>query len=171
MIEASTVGPFEPIYTFVDRVTGENVVIAARRLEQWCVARRAEGALEIVRVPVTRAQATKIIAAGSVSRAWCEEMIVQPLYALLALPPIIFALAEDGSDDVMLVDGHHRYVVFAALGIAEIKAHILSPAQWSAFRIIGLDTITAEELREMPIVKLDCDRPRAQRGEEEKECP
>lgn len=159
MIDVMTMGRWETIYTYVERETGENTNIAVGRLAAWVEEQRARNAIEVVNVPLTSAFVAKLIREQSVSQVWCAQMLCDMTIEKIAkMPPIIFLLdgtmGANGAPNGMLADGHHRYVVFAALGMPHIAAVTLAPAQWEPFRISGLDDVTDAQLRDMPVVKV-----------------
>ena len=156
MIEASEMQRFEAIYSFVAS-DGTNTHIASKRLERWTQEHARE--LEVGLVACERELAQSFVREDSVAVRWCEQMldsIKERKLTFEDFPPIIFAKdggETEGRPDVMLVDGHHRYVVHALIGCQFIKAICLEVHQWEPFRIIGLRDQTAEQLRRAPIIK------------------
>jgi hypothetical protein len=56
----------------------------------------------------------------------------------------------DEIPDVMLVDGHHRYVRAAIEKCGSILAWLLTEDQWRPFQIPNMPKITKEELAALP---------------------
>lgn len=146
MLEAKDMSPREGIYTFIDN-EGNNVNIASERLYQWCCAARPEMVLVPVEPRIARKfQEDNVIDMTRVIELACRKY----------LDPIIFAKCEtstNGGPDVMLVDGHHRYALAAAMRLSVIPAYVLEPAQWHPFRVKDLIPITQDQLRDIPITK------------------
>lgn len=149
MIDGTTLGPREPIYTFI-AWDGTNIHIHSSRLRTWCLEHRKD--LEIVGVPVDRNLAHRFLTENVASRERVKELMLRND----ALDPIIFCKDNtftEGRPDVMLVDGHHRFVLYAALEIPFIPSFFLDYAAWQPFRIVNIPPIDHEALRAMPITK------------------
>lgn len=146
MLSASDLKPFETLYTFVAN-DGTNTHIAAERLRQWCLAAPN---LEIFEVPVEKRIAEGFIKRNIVSYANCVRLVTHQ-----HLNPLIYAKTgtfTEGRPDVMLVDGHHRYVYAAAAGRRTFPAFILEEAEWHPFRVAGALNLTQEELEAVPVL-------------------
>ena len=142
--------PLEGIYTFVAR-SGENVNIASERLFRWTTQHAST--LDVHLVPVKQRLARQFQRDNVVSKARVMELIFR---FEEGITPLIFAKdgnMTNGAPDVMLVDGHHRYVLCAALGIREAPAYLLEREQWEPFRIIGMEDISEDELRAVPVMR------------------
>lgn len=136
---------FDPVYTFVAD-DGTNTHIAVRPLREFCFT----SGLEVFQAPVEAKIANMLLRENSVSPARLRELVGREL------DPIIYAkdgTSTDGAPDVMLVDGHHRYVLAAAAKMPYILAYFLEESQWRPFEIKSplLDT-TREALIATPIL-------------------
>ena len=71
------------------------------------------------------------------------------------LDPVIYCEDgfTDGIPDVMLVDGHHRYVLAAALKRPAIEAVLVLKEFWKPFQIVGLVDVSAGLLKAIPVHK------------------
>ncbi len=142
--------PLEPIYTFVEKTTGKNVNIASERLRQWTLTQD----LEQVLVPVNAPLAQTFVRDNIVSRQRLVELMTRNAMGE-EFAPILFAKdggSTNGAPDVMLIDGHHRLVIAAALGRPFILSQVLEECHWRPFEIAGLPDITDEELKAIPIL-------------------
>jgi hypothetical protein len=142
--------PFEPIYSFVAS-DGTNTHIASARLRVWCLEQTT---LERVYVPVEQQLAAQFISENIVSGTRVGQLVRTLPSRVEDWEPLIFAKdgqTTRGRPDVMLVDGHHRYVLAALASVAPL-AWVLEPEQWRPFQIADYITLTQEELREMPIL-------------------
>lgn len=140
--------PFEPIYTFVAH-NGQNTHVAAKRIRDWCLETQPERFV----VPVEQKLAAQFLRENAVLPARLKELMK---FGKDGLPsdmkdwePLIFC--QDGGyseerPDVLLVDGHHRYAVAAALGAPTILAWCLTQEQWRPFEIVGLHEYSQQEL-------------------------
>lgn len=152
MIDGRTLPLFEPIYTFVAK-DGTNTNVASNRLRLWCAAHKHD--LEVVGTPVNLEQAKNYIRIHSASPKRVWELIDRAANGQ-TFDPIIYghdgSFADDnGGPNVILIDGHHRYVLYAALNIRIIPSYILTPTQWEQFIITNLPDITAEQLEAIPL--------------------
>lgn len=143
--------PLEAIYTFVAH-DGTNTHVAAKRLRDWCVRTQPERFV----VPVDRALAESFIRDNAVLPARIKQLMAKNGLPdnMLNWEPVIFCQdgGAEGRPDVMLVDGHHRYVVAAAIKSPNILAWCLTEEQWRPFEIVGLHEYTAQELIDEPII-------------------
>ena len=138
-----------PIYTFVGD-DGENVVIDAPALRDWCI----ETEPEIYDTPVQ----DNLLAQFIWDKAVREERVIEMLEArdedsTAFTDPVIMVktgTVTEGAPDVLLVDGHHRYALAIMEGATLIGCHVLVPEQWEPFRIHGMPTLTKDELRRAP---------------------
>jgi hypothetical protein len=147
------------IYTFVTP-DGTNIHIDSTALREWCLSTPP---LEVFNVPVHEEQARRLVEVDkAVSLTRLSELFDKGTQALRDHPgqepfdPLIFCKdgkTTDGAPDVMLVDGHHRYVLLAMMRIPFFPAYVLSPSEWQPFQLHGLPSYTAEELRNTPILK------------------
>lgn len=153
MIEAKTLGPLDPVFTHV-LPDGTNINIHSGRLRDWCAGRK----LPISLVPVETATAIRFIRENIVDTMHLHYLAREIKARRLQPDPII--LCKDGGftngrPDVLFVDGHHRYVIAAAIHLSAIPAYLLEVEQWKPFQVSGLPDLTHNELRDMPTTKLD----------------
>jgi len=156
MIPVKTMGPFENVFTHVDR-EGGNIHIAVDRVIKW-----AENAgLEKVYAPIETEMAIKYIDENSVSLNWVNSMLASVLKdpeSITRIPPIIYAQhgndGPNGEPSHFLLDGHHRYVMFAKVHLHCIGAYLLSQEQWRPFEISGMDDISRSDLVAAPVIKI-----------------
>ena len=157
MIDINTMNdPFENVFTYVGE-DGENIQLATDRAIKW-----ASGAnLESVYVPVETEMAMKYIKENSVSLTWCNSILAGLLKdpeSVNRLPPVIYAQhgndGPNGEPSHFLLDGHHRYVTFAKIGLPAIKAYLLSQEQWRPFQISGMEEVSREALVSAPCIKI-----------------
>lgn len=145
MLKARDLDPKEPIYTFVDN-DGSNVHIASERLRKWTLTQK----LETFLVPMNFKLAQRFLLDNV-----ADPMRVIQLLAKKQLDPVIFCktgTTTNGFPDVMLVDGHHRYVLAWKLQMHYIPAYTLEQHQWRPFEIEGCLDLTQEQLTAMPIL-------------------
>jgi hypothetical protein len=142
MIKASELELMEMVYSFVSD-DGENIHIATTRLLAWC----EENEPEIVVTPIEAKVAVQFIQERAVSRERCAWFLS---HREELVKPIIVGEADRawrGSQVLhYLIDGHHRYVVYATLRIPLIKTHILTRDIWTQFQISGIPDISKEQL-------------------------
>jgi hypothetical protein len=145
MIDPITLGPFEPVFTFVAN-DGENVTIHSGRLRDKVLRSK----LEVVLTSIDKEIANSYIENNCVRMDRVKELEKRK-----NLDPIIYC--EDGFTngvpDVMLVDGHHRYVMAMFVGLKEIPSVICPKEFWKPFQVAELDKITAEQLKAIPVLK------------------
>jgi|SRR5882762_3416074 len=136
-------GPLEPIYTWVNPKTGENLNVASERLRLFTLD--PSSGLSVVYTAVSYNQAMEF---------WRNKTIdlhhVLQLKAKRRLDPIIYI--EDRDGDHLLVDGRHRYALIALSGLDMIPSFILKPKEWERFRIVGLKPLTEQQLRDQPLI-------------------
>ena len=140
--------PGTPIYSFVAR-DGKNTHIDSEKLRLWCKENRER--LEVVNTPVSEKMANSFVDENVVDIAHVVRVMM-----MRKLDPVIYCKDGGGTrdrPDVMLVDGHHRYVAAAVHNLRMIPAYVLEPEQWRDFEIIGLPDMTEEELRAAPVCK------------------
>lgn len=136
------------IYSFVDAETGENVHISAVHLTRWLV----ETKHEVVYTPVQQALLQTFVDDNAISPSALERLIVH-LARGYEVEPIVYCMTgtfTDGRPDVMLVDGRHRYALFALRRAPVIPSYLVERKDWEPFRIEGLKDLTAQELRMIP---------------------
>lgn len=146
--------PFEPIYSFVERATGQNVHIASTRLRTWCLEHASE--IEVLAVPVSRALAKSFLELNAILPQRANELLATLPEDMEQWEPLIYAhdgsFGDNGGPNVMLVDGHHRYYAAAQIGAPFILGWMLTTAQWEPFRITGLHEYTEQQLVDEPII-------------------
>ena len=119
------------IYTFV-KPDGPNVHIDSEGLRQWTLQAKPE----VVEVPIDREIALGFLRDNVIS----SRRVMELMQGYTTLTPMIFAKdgtisVANGGPNVMLVDGHHRYACYAAVGLKFAPAHVLERAEWEPFRI------------------------------------
>lgn len=141
------------IYTFVAE-DGTNINIDVDALRAAIEREKPE----VFLVPLSAAEATKMVTAD---KAVSLDRVVELAHRDPAtLGPIVFCINADGdltdpanAPDVMLVDGHHRYVLWATLGLPECPAYVLPREMWQRFVLQGIPAVTQAELAEIPVAK------------------
>lgn len=155
MIPAHTLTPREPVYTFIERGTGRNITIATRPLREWLAA-PGPALIEQGDTPIDRDFALSFFRDNIVSRARITELMAHHAsHPNHTFDPIIYGhrgTYTNNAPDVMLIDGHHRYVIAALTRHTSIPAYLLTVAQWQQFEVIGLPDITEAQLRNTPII-------------------
>jgi hypothetical protein len=135
------------IYSFVAD-DGTNVHIDSELLRLWCILNKPE----IFWLPLRYELLDQFKNDNVIS----EERVIE-LSKRNNLDPIIMVkdgtIGNNGGPNVMLVDGHHRYVLACLRKQAHIAGHLLEVEQWRPFQIHWLRDITAEELRARPVTK------------------
>jgi hypothetical protein len=147
MLDAKQFKVGDPIYTFVDD-DGTNVHIASEQLRIWCIARDAAGELERFWTPTDLKLANKMLKDNTVLMNRVLALTPRHLET-----PIIYAKTNThtkGRPDVLLVDGHHRFVRACVEGRPFILAWVVERASWEEFQIDGLPSISQNLLRAMP---------------------
>lgn len=154
LTKADFTDPFEPIYTFVDGRTGENVHIASTRLRAWCIEHRAE--LEVQAIPVDKKLAASFQEKNAILPKRVHTLLAKLPEDMEQWEPIIYAhdgsFGSNGGPNVMLVDGHHRYFAAALIGAPFILGWFLTVPQWEPFKIEGLREYSEQELVDEPII-------------------
>lgn len=151
MIPATSLKPLDPIYTFVTP-QGVNYNIASGLLREWTLKAKPE----VYNVPINKELAKSFFSDNVVSRARIVQLLSEVKGGTRVLDPVIFAItdiASDGSANMMLVDGHHRYAVFAVVGLKYIPGHVLERKAWEPFQVEGIPDISKENLKAIPILK------------------
>lgn len=149
MLKASNYKPGDPIYTFVDN-SGRNYHIDSHKLRAWVITQN----LEIHSVPVSETIAGKMLADNSVSLSRVFQLADEAVARIRKFDPIIFCkigTKTNNKDDVILVDGHHRYMICALFKLETIPCHVLELSQWTPFQIEGCIDIDHATLRAMPV--------------------
>lgn len=137
--------PGDAIYTFIDE-HGVNTHIDSEKLREWCA--QYKDCLDVVDVPIDPKMAKSFLDENAITEAHLMEVA-----QLSKWDPLIickFGTYTNGAPDVMLVDGHHRYYLVAAIGGKSAPAYILEPVQWKPFQIEGRVPMTLEELKRTP---------------------
>ena len=137
------------IFTSVDQ-DGNNTNIDVTGLYAWCQANKPE----VFLLPMLPGLAGEYIGNKIVDLDRVKE-----LKRRRHLTPIIMCkdgtYGDDGAPNVLLVDGHHRYVLAALMERKHFKAHMLEEEQWRPFQLHGLPTMTQEQLLATPNRKRD----------------
>jgi hypothetical protein len=146
MIDEKTLGPLEPIFTFVSH-DGTNVNIHPGRLREEVLRKKPE----VIMTTVDKDIAYSYVENNCVSLYRVRELATRRT----SREPIIYCEDgfTDGIPDVMLVDGHHRYVLAATQGLTVIRSVLLLKEFWKPFQIIGTDKISAAFLKAIPVHK------------------
>lgn len=150
MLKASDYKPGDPIYTFVDN-KGKNYHIDSHKLREWVVN---QSDLEIQLVPVDDDKVNHMIKNNCVNINRVFQLADECVAGKRKLDPIIFCKTgtqTNSLDDVMLVDGHHRYTLCAMFKLETVPCILLEISQWSLFQIEGCIDIDHETLRAMPV--------------------
>jgi hypothetical protein len=140
--------PGTPVFTFV-APDGANTHVDAEKLREWCTAHRAE--LEVVDTPVNFKLGLSFLIENVIDLAHAERVM-----RMEKLDPIIYGVTgtgKNGRPDVILIDGHHRYFCAAVMGCKWIPSFVLAPFAWREFEIIGLPSVSEDQLRRMPTTK------------------
>lgn len=147
MIDGTTLPPTDQVYTWVAD-DGTNWHIHAERLRLWC---KAKPSLKVHLAPVDHQLARSFISDNIASM----ERVVELALRDDKLDPIIFCKRgtfTNGRPDVMLVDGHHRYVLASVMRSAVIPCYMIGTKQWEPFRIVNIPDYTRDELNAIPIL-------------------
>lgn len=161
MIPSSQLSLSEGIYTYVAK-SGENIDVASERLYRWTQARLDEMGDYFFFVPVDPNLALKFLHSKSVCPFRIQELVSRWGKAggsdserIKDFSPIIFGEFTDDNCSVLLIDGHHRYTVFALLKIPQIPSLILPRTAWEQFRVSMPRSLalTEAELRALPMKK------------------
>jgi hypothetical protein len=145
-IDGSKLPAGYPIYTFVGK-DGTNVHVDSGALRKWCLKTNREA----VRTPVDRVLAKSFVKNNAISKDRLLE-----LWHRTDLDPVIFCLDgnfTNGRPDGYLVDGHHRYALFAIRRQPIILAWFIHVGEWEQFKVINIKDLTEQELKDMPIQK------------------
>jgi hypothetical protein len=140
------------VYMFVGE-DGVNIHIDTPALRTWIKINTPK----IVYTPVETEMAETFFTENVVSKERIIEL-AKRFYTNGKEPdPVIFACdgtyGDNDGPNVMLVDGHHRYALAAALGIPHIKAYLIQVEQWKPFQIKDIPELTREALINMPPTK------------------
>ena len=149
MLKASDFKVGDAVYGFVDESTGENVHVASGQLREWCLKHQSE--LEVYTIPVLQEWAHQFINDNSVLMVRVMELVKNK-----STEPIIHAkwgTFTNGAPDVILVDGHHRYVAAAIRGDLLIESYLIERPIWEQFRIEGFAKLTQEQMKAIPVAK------------------
>jgi len=154
-LNAKDYPPGSSCFSFVAE-DGTNIHVDSERLRKWCAENRER--LKVVPTPIDKRIAKSFLHDNVVDAQHVERVL-----AMEALDPIIYGMtrteAPGEAPDVLLIDGHHRYVAGAVVGATTIAAYLLEPEQWEPFRIGGLPTLSKEQLMLAPI------KPRTPKGD------
>ena len=149
MLKASDYKIGDAIYTFVAD-NGENFNIDSERLRQWCLSNKPE----IFLVPLRRSLAREMVRNRTVSTERVKQLGLHYVATRKIPEPIIFC-KTNSRPDVILVDGHHRYVLAVVAKMPLIEAFALERHQWEPFRIHGLPAIDQDQLKDLPLKPRD----------------
>lgn len=137
------------VYTYVYDNTGENIHIDVPRLRKWCLRKRPQKFM----VQVDTNLAMEYVENNIVSNDRVKELLGRWRKNEKFDPIIIAKSGRSYGPDTYHVDGHHRYVVYAALEIPFIEGWVLPKESWKKYQIINIPTLSHEELRAQPILK------------------
>lgn len=148
-IDGSKLSPWEQIFTFV-APDGYNIHIHAPRLRQHLLATGHP----IVVVPVQPKLAQDYVRDNIVSPRRVLQLDGASLWE-----PIILCKTEAYEKpehptipQVLHVDGHHRLVRHAMMGLSTIKAFLVDMYRWQPFRVYNLPDTTQAQLNAEPII-------------------
>lgn len=150
MIPAETLyrrDPFAPIYTWIDKKTGDNVNIASGLLREACLRYLRK---LIVQIPIDHEVASTFLRDNIISKMHLERLRLR--YTQEEPEPIIVCHLRKGAHD-MIVDGHHRYYLAHTYKHDWIRGWYLDEPGWRMFQISGLKDWTQEQLRDVPVIK------------------
>lgn len=150
-IKASKLDHMEPVYTWVAD-DGSNIHIASRLLRDWCMKRQPRVEL----MPVDHDFAASFLRENTVDPMRVLQLSVECDLGIRKLDPIILCQRgtyTHGLPDVMLVDGHHRYVLAAMKEWPVIPCYNLIPHQWKRFRVVDCPDVTKDQLAASPITQ------------------
>lgn len=153
MIDASTLPLGTPIFSHVCD-DGENIHILASALRTSVL--KIASHTHIRHVPLDPKLAHDWIATNVVSPQRVSELLRRHRDPLHDMEPVLLCEAGTTTNylpDVLFVDGHHRYVMCAALRVPLVPCFQIPFAFWQPYRIIGLPNITRDELRRRPITQ------------------
>lgn len=148
MIDARELKESEKVLHHVDEVTGENTVIASDRLVEHCL----QTGHPIVLVPIHEGVANTISLYRGINLHRLSSL-AEALAEGVHLPPMLYAHTGDPTnvqvshDEWLLVDGNHRYTLFAALHIPFAPAWLVLQETWKQFAVTGFIEVSAEQLR------------------------
>jgi hypothetical protein len=135
------------IFTFVAD-DGENVHIDSEALRLWCKLAKPE----VFWIPLKYELAKEFVRDNVISVERVAELSKRK-----DLDPIIMVkdgtIGENGHPNAMLVDGHHRYYLACLAKLEVIPGHFLEVDQWKPFKLNGIPSVTADQLRRMPVTK------------------
>jgi len=156
MIPFKTIPKGTQIYTWINEETGENFHIHTPKLRDWIAKQDLHGKLEILQTRVHEEIAADFMRVNSVSPERIVQLATEAMLGKRKLDPIIFCergTYTNGEPDVMLVDGHHRYMIFAIAKIPMIPCYVLKPRQWMPFRVIDAPDLNIEQLARIPLIE------------------
>jgi hypothetical protein len=141
------------VFTFVE-TNGNNIHIDIAPLRQWCLQHGKE---RIFSVPLDIEFAERIFKDNSVDMERVYELQMRWLTKQEQEEPIIYLITEikNNVPDVILADGHHRYIGACMRGQTHITAYVVEPKNWEKYRITGIPSVTKEQLIATPIAKRD----------------
>ena len=142
------------VYTFIAD-DGTNTHIDAEGLRRWCIDNKPE----IFWLPLKYDLAMQFMKDNTVSRQRVMELLRrhnrgEDLDPIIMVKDGTYSL-DNGGPNVLLVDGHHRYMLACLLAQTEITGHLLEVEQWKPFQLEGLPSLTKEQLVNIPITKRD----------------
>src|SRR6266576_6766754 len=149
MIDGKTLPRWTQIYTHIHE-DGKNVHILTSALRDWCL--KNCGTPEYL--PVDQQAAKNFLSNNVIHEPRLQTLLEEHRQSRRPVEPIILCkLPTHTSDlpDVLLVDGHHRFVLFAILYKPVIPCWILEERDWRPFEVdMGYD-LTHDQLRRVPV--------------------
>lgn len=134
------------IYSFVDD-NGHNTHIYVDGIRKWVKDNKPI----VVGGPVDDEIAKDMFKNNVVSEERLKQLLKHPE---LAAEPLIYGIRDynkDNHPNVMLIDGHHRYVLAAMAKIPIYPSILLLKSVWEQFQIAGFDKLyTKEKLQATP---------------------
>lgn len=155
MIKPNEMSLFSEVFAHVEE-DGTNIHICVDKLRDFL----QKEDFEVKKMPVEKGFVQEIIDTKAVSLPHIEKLLDSYAKGLRKLEPIIVAVHGGTAEvpDVLLVDGHHRYVMAAFCGASHIPAYLVPEIIWRRFQVEGLPTLTRQELIDSPVIKVECVR-------------
>lgn len=144
--DGNTFGPYEPIFTWINEKSGQNINIASKRLFEHLLANPTK--YPVAFIPVWPDVIADFLAENCINEAHAKRLTADQR----AVPIILGhrgTYDASGAPDVMFIDGHHRYYRAFLEGDPVILTYLLTPSEWYDFSIVNLPKITKEELKEI----------------------
>lgn len=136
MIHVKKLNPKEDVvFQRISPSTGEYQVIAITRLIRFCHQCR----MKTTTFGIETHKAREIVAMGRINKL---NLVRIPADAMKI--PLLFIDDTTGPD---LIDGNHRYVRAAIMGMPYLEGFLADRTVWMQYLVKGLPKLTEEELR------------------------